>query len=202
MESLDDILKKHGADKDMNHHGYSRHYAKLFEPLRYKPITLLEIGVQYGCSIKAWLEYFTQGQIIGVDCLRQDDISDPRFTFLRCDQADPELKNCVRDNINIVIDDGSHIPTDQMMSFKSLWPKLVRGGVYIIEDTHPNHDARHDWMYRWGASELLWHIAGAINWHGKNYYGRPFPCDDLTPYEQGFESCTITRGLLVIRKSP
>lgn len=195
---LNDLFVKYGADKDMAHHGYSAQYEKLFEPLRHRPITLLEIGVQYGCSIKAWLEYFSKALIIGVDhqCLWTSD--HPRYKFIQCDQTDPELANC--GSLDIVIDDGSHIPVDQTASFDTLWPKVTRGGLYIIEDTHPNHDPKHDPMYHRGSRELLWHIAGAINWFGKRYYGRPFPDEAPGPYELEFESCTITRGLLVIRK--
>lgn len=202
MDSLDDIFRKNAADKDMAHHGYSKHYEKLFEPLRDKPITILEIGVQYGCSIRSWLEYFPQGTVIGIDHQRQWEFRDPRFSFILMDQTNPELIDRVPEGLDIVIDDGSHIPIDQTASFDNLWPKIKPGGYYIIEDTHPNHDPKHDPMYHRGARELLWHIAGAINWFGKTYYGRPFALEIPAPYEREFESCTITRGLLVIRKSP
>ena len=34
----------------------------------------------------------------------------------------------------IIIDDGSHIFTDQIFSYAILYDKLKKGGVYIIED--------------------------------------------------------------------
>ena len=38
--------------------------------------------------------------------------------------------------LDIVIDDGSHVASDQIASFKTLFPLLAPDGVYIIEDLH------------------------------------------------------------------
>ena len=35
---------------------------------------------------------------------------------------------------DVVIDDGSHLINDVSMTFKHFWRRLVKGGVYIIED--------------------------------------------------------------------
>ena len=35
---------------------------------------------------------------------------------------------------DIIIDDGSHDPKDQIKSFESLFPSLKCGGVYVVED--------------------------------------------------------------------
>ena len=41
--------------------------------------------------------------------------------------------------VDIIIDDGSHIVYDQVISFKSLFNKLNPGGIYVIEDLHTSY---------------------------------------------------------------
>src|SRR5438445_12333566 len=65
--SLDAIGTRHGTDKSSSHHGYLDFYERFFRDLRYKQITLLEIGVLRGESARMWNEYFEYGKIIGVD---------------------------------------------------------------------------------------------------------------------------------------
>jgi len=38
--------------------------------------------------------------------------------------------------VDIVIDDGSHVAEHQLASFKTLFPLLFNGGVYVCEDLH------------------------------------------------------------------
>jgi len=51
-------------------------------------------------------------------------------------QADPEFLASVVAEMDIVIDDGSHVASHQLASFKALFPALSFGGVYICEDLH------------------------------------------------------------------
>ena len=49
------------------------------------------------------------------------------------------------------IDDGSHEPAHQQISFKKLWPEVAPGGLYVIEDFHPYYKAgKHEtvsWLF-------------------------------------------------------
>ena len=36
-------------------------------------------------------------------------------------------------------DDGSHLPTHQRVSFEALWPAVVPGGLYAIEDIETSY---------------------------------------------------------------
>jgi len=206
MKTLNQCFVDNGVDKQDWLHGYSRHYEPLFEPLRDKPITLLEIGVYQGASIRAWLEFFTQAHIAGVDVLPIPVglVNCHRYHHFNGDQTDgPFLANVCNhvDEIDIVIDDGDHQPAHQAISFETLWPYVAPGGLYIVEDTHPAHDPLHGHIYHDGAKELLWRIVEAINWHGCKYHGRPFPESEPTNEDRAFDSLTIHRGLLIIRKA-
>jgi hypothetical protein len=41
--------------------------------------------------------------------------------------------------LDIIIDDGSHDPSDQMVSFEYLFPRLKEGGLYIFEDIETSY---------------------------------------------------------------
>jgi cephalosporin hydroxylase len=37
--------------------------------------------------------------------------------------------------LDVILDDGSHKWSHQIISFETLWPHVSTGGVYIVEDT-------------------------------------------------------------------
>ena len=42
-------------------------------------------------------------------------------------------------NFDVIIDDGSHLPSHQVISFEALWKSVVPGGQYIVEDTETSY---------------------------------------------------------------
>lgn len=141
--TLDRIFVKYNCDKgtlpDGVGHRYGKHYEAILEPLRDKPIHLLEIGVGEGKSIKSWLEYFANPDavITGVDnssCHELD--SDKRYHFIRGDQTDASFLSylATKGRWDVVIDDGSHTSSGIIPTFETLWPFVKPGGYYVIED--------------------------------------------------------------------
>ena len=63
MSTIDWLLRKHNSDKEV-FHGYGHLYEEYFNPLKDEEITLFEIGVQGGHSMKAWVDYFENGKIV------------------------------------------------------------------------------------------------------------------------------------------
>lgn len=128
------------SDKWSSYLGY---YDRLLAPLRTQPLAMLEIGVQNGGSLETWAMYFEQATaIIGCDI-------DPRCSVLR--YADPRVRVVVGDAnaaatyrdivgmapaLDLVIDDGSHRSLDVINAFLNYFPRLVPGGIYIVEDAH------------------------------------------------------------------
>lgn len=149
--SLDELALKHGADKSSAWHGYTIPYAKNFDNLRHLPLTFLEIGTAGGHSARMWEDYFThpETKIITLDieqgcgnCVK----GLPRTNFYQLNQANVKgLENLAKSigQFDIIIDDGSHVSSDQITSFKTLFPFIKAGGVYVIEDLlfsyHPEH---------------------------------------------------------------
>lgn len=152
MKTLDQIAIEHGTDKASKHplisgHNYAIHYDAIFSPIRHEAVRLLEIGVGGGESIRTWLEYFDNpdARIFGVDIVQctnpwntPSEKPDPRYTFSHGDQSDSVMWKCFiancGGNLDVVIDDGSHTNKDIIISYKALWPNVVNGGLYCIED--------------------------------------------------------------------
>lgn len=105
---------------------------------------MLEIGVCYGGSLDMWRRYFgTDATIFGIDVNPEcaSRVAEPNQVRIGS-QADPEFLMSVVSEMgrpNIILDDGSHYGPHQFASFKTLWPQLQTGGVYIIEDLHTSY---------------------------------------------------------------
>jgi hypothetical protein len=144
IKTLAAIAKEYGTDKLV--HGYCDHYEKRFAEMRDMPITLLEIGIAQGASLRMWQHYFLRARIVGIDIAPQVDAS---MSYLPKaievgDQADVAfLERCCEKYapFDIVVDDGSHVASDQIASFTALWPSVVPGGWYVIEDLHMLFDS-------------------------------------------------------------
>jgi len=143
IDPLTRLAIKHGTDK-WGLHFYTPVYHGLFAHLRERPVRLLEIGIggSYyrsvgGASLAMWAEYFPNGRIVGIDIEEKRLASVPRVTLLKGSQADTEF--LVRTSaqygpFDIVIDDGSHVPSDVVTSFLALFTRMAGGGWYVIED--------------------------------------------------------------------
>ena len=137
MQSLAEIVAATGAWKPDYYVGL---YEQLFGELRKRPLTLLELGIHEGGSLKAWEAYFPHARIAGVD-LRLPVLSvGPRVRMFVGDQADVGLLSRVAAAIapggfDIVIDDCSHIGALAKVSFWHLFDHHMKpGGLYCIED--------------------------------------------------------------------
>lgn len=151
--TLTEIFNKYGTDKGTIGHGHEVHnygpfYEKLFEKIRNENITLCEIGILKGNSLRSWREYFPNATIIGVDNLPERLIQGENFTTLLGDSDKPlELADKIREYgpFDIIIDDGSHLPHHQQRCLPELFKLLKPGGYYIIEDLHTERLPSKEW---------------------------------------------------------
>lgn len=143
VDPLTRLSIRHGTDK-FGPHFYTRLYHELFFQLRDRPIRLLEIGVGGydlktigGASLAMWADYFSSGQITGIDIAEKRLTLNPRIKIYQGSQDDPILLKKICDErgpFDIIIDDGSHVPKQVVTSFHLLFPSLADGGLYVIED--------------------------------------------------------------------
>ena len=124
-------------------HGYMPLYDREIGYFRNKKkFKLLEIGVRTGVSLQLWQEAFPKGAIYGID---KSKINLQGFNIFVGRQEDSDFLNrevSPAGPFDVVIDDGSHRPKDQLTSFKTLWPHVNHGGVYVIEDLHHNFSGK------------------------------------------------------------
>jgi hypothetical protein len=132
----------YGSDPYRKPDIYLNEYHRLFEPLRFLPIRLLELGVHHGASVVMFGRYFPHATIVGLDgeVKPASFPTDPRFHFMHGAQDDPALLDqamaVAGGPFDIIIDDCSHLGCHTARSFAHLFPKhLVPGGIYVIEDT-------------------------------------------------------------------
>lgn len=135
MKSLNEIGVKHGTDKSTITHCYLDNYSKHLESFRDKEITILEIGVAGGASIRMWREYFPLAKVYGIDN-NPDCAGEGIFIG---SQTDLDFLSNVLTSIgvpDIIISDGSHVGDEEVLTFKTLFPLMKSGGMYFLEDTH------------------------------------------------------------------
>lgn len=153
--SLTLLMRRHGTDKLWAHH-YDGEYERHFEPLRSRPINLLEIGIggygvanRGGESLKVWRDYFPSGIIHGLDIEDKSFLDGDRLHTHRGSQSDEGLLSRLAGHddpdyrFDIIIDDGSHQQADILTSFNTLFPLLRPGGIYVIEDLETAYRTDH-----------------------------------------------------------
>ena len=128
---------------------YDRHFSQY----RQAAVSILEIGVFKGGSLKLWREYFgPEARIFGVDIDPQCAQFDGDYGQVRIgSQADPDfLRSVVEEmgGVDVVIDDGSHVMKHVDVSFRTLFPLLRKGGTYIVEDLHTAYWPSYGGGYR------------------------------------------------------
>ena len=141
--NLDELGIKCHCDKSSLRHNYLVEYEKLFAPIKEKVKSVLELGVWLGGSLIIWEEYFKNAKIYGIDIKEARKVfSGKRRKVFIGEQQDLNFLDDVckqTGELDIIINDCSHLVKDQIVSFEFLYYKLKRGGLYFIEDvTEPN----------------------------------------------------------------
>ena len=128
-------------------HHYFEIYEKHFDGYRNRPISMLEIGVFRGGSLRMWKQYFhPESVIVGIDIdksCQAHEHADENVHVRIGSQADPAFLAKVTEEFgpfDIILDDGSHKTHHQNVSFGALFrASLKDGGCYMVEDMHSNY---------------------------------------------------------------
>ena len=212
--TLEELAIKYGADKSSKSHNYAVRYDSYFDKFRNEQIKLLEIGVQYGYSVKMWKEYFPNAEIYGFDldkeCMR---FQEERITIIHGNQSNCDLLKATNEQhgpFDIIIDDGSHFNGDMKRTFDCLFPLLKEGGYYIVEDLHCCY-----WktMQGWELTgdpvfiDKIKELVDYVNSRGKSGYGN-IKLDDpndtrmgeMTWIDKAIEFMHLYRSIVFIKK--
>lgn len=166
-KSLTELANHYGSDKGTvgpsatwSAHNYTDVYEAYLEGYRQSPLAILEIGLgvtgerwkanivqgrnaQGGASLRMWYDYFPQAKIYGIDINACSYLDNERIMTFVADQGrveDLEAFTAAAGEVafDVIIDDGSHRPDHQQVSFSYFFHKLKVGGLYFIEDLLAN----------------------------------------------------------------
>lgn len=142
-KTLRQLYSEHAGKLAHKWTSYLEEYECLFAPLRDRPISMLEIGVQNGGSLELWSRYFPRAtRLIGCDInpkCAELVFDEPRITVLVADAGSEQGLAAVlaeSNSFDLVIDDGSHTSGDIVRGFARYFPLLPDGGLYVCEDLH------------------------------------------------------------------
>lgn len=161
---LCELAYKYGTDKcPQLKHAYTPVYYNLLLPYQNKFRKILEFGIgrdrpnrhyvegeptqdvlpplHRGASLYMWRDFFPLAQVYGADFLEETQFSDDRIkTFLLDERKSQDITNLfdtIGSDIDLVVDDASHLVEDQIFLAQHALPLLDKKVIYIIEDvTH------------------------------------------------------------------
>ena len=140
--------KENVSDKWVN---YFDIYDECFRSYIANKPKVLEIGVQNGGNLQILNKYLKNATLYGVDI-------DPKVLNLTLDANIHVYNFNITDEVainqyfektefDIIIDDGSHICSDIIQTFRLFFSKLKPGGVFLIEDLHTSYWQSHGGSY-------------------------------------------------------
>ena len=131
-------------------HGYDVFYEKFFRDNRTKSLNIMEFGIHHGDSLAALSSYFPNAKIVGVDRNPfTTNYKSKKIRTLHCDVSSEKnlenLSNYLNKDFDYIIDDASHDPIHQKLTFFSMFKNLKSGGIFVIEElnffqSEPNKD--------------------------------------------------------------
>jgi len=116
---------------------YERHFARF----RNLDVTLLEIGVAHGGSLRMWKRFLgPYAKIVGIDINPACKAAEEDQVAVRIgSQSDPAFLDGLVAEFgvpDVVLDDGSHQMADVNATFDYFFPRLGKNSVYAVEDLH------------------------------------------------------------------
>ena len=127
------LLIKYGSDKARARrwvgHAYGPYYDELFQG---DIKDILEVGVHFGGSVRAWCKAFPKAQVDGIEIDSTIFKGDKpkNFNLIIGDVKEVVLNK----KYDIIIDDGSHSFTDQAWVIQNLSKLLKENGTLVVED--------------------------------------------------------------------
>lgn len=133
MEAIVDNTK---TDKNTAH-SYLATYEAKFAPRKGEIKSVLEIGVEYGGSIKLWHDYFPCAEITGIDIMPLPGflIGMDRLNLIKKNAYNLDfVKSLEPRKFDIMIDDGPHTLESMKFFIINYLPLLNEKGILAVED--------------------------------------------------------------------
>jgi FkbM family methyltransferase len=154
------IMGKYNSDKgdikiNDSWHNYTTVYYSIFKNIQMDKLRIFELGLgtnninipsnmgingSPGASLYGWSEFFINSDIFGADIDKNILFNTDKIKTFFCDQTNPDIIRSMwnnlelKDNFDIIIDDGLHSFNANVCFFENSIYKLKPNGYYIIED--------------------------------------------------------------------
>jgi|LakMenE18May11ns_1017448.scaffolds.fasta_scaffold9958636_10 FkbM family methyltransferase len=138
------FLNKKGKKNIHKWFHYLEVYDRYFSKFRGKEICILEIGVENGGSLEMWKNYFgPKVKIYGVDINTNCKIyEEEQIEIFIGSQDDEEFLESLKTKIpklDIIIDDGGHTMSQQIITYEHMIDHMTDDSIYICEDLHTSY---------------------------------------------------------------
>jgi hypothetical protein len=222
VDKIEEAFERTGTDK-LWRHGYHRHYEDWLRPHKNKAgLDLLEIGTKDGKSLVSWMLYFDD--VRHVDAMRYGEGG-----MWDCEKAKHDVRvDCDKINIfegdqskkadigkmtaarpegwDIIVDDGSHVPSHNILSFKLLWNSIKPGGIYVVEDIETSWMEGkcygyeiHGGLYKPAPANAVTFFKDLVDVVNRKHFLEP--SYTLIPGDEDIAEIVFGDGLLMIRKA-
>lgn len=202
MNDLELYFKNNRKNQIHKWSNYFNIYERYLSKFRGKNIIFLEIGVSQGGSLQMWQHYFGDGaKIYGIDIdPRCRGVEEKNIKVFTGSQKDPKfLREVIKKiaPIDIVIDDGSHNSSHQIMSFKELFGALGEGGIYLCEDTFTSYWLKYGGGYK-RRGTYIEHMKNIVDdLHAYHSRQKRFK---VTEYTKSISFISFYNGIVVVEK--
>lgn len=189
---------------------YERHLARY----RDKRVTVVEIGVYKGGSLQMWKHYFgPKARIVGIDVNPEcTAYAEDQVEVLIGNQEDRTFLRSLAERIpviDVLIDDGGHMMTQQIATFEELFPHVASDGVYLCEDLHTSYWKEYGGGYR-SPNTFIEYSKNFVDylhaWHArkpvKSWHRRQQPTLSVSDFTKSAHSLHFYDSVLVIEKRP
>jgi len=171
---LCELGRKYDSDKssqrdgvtDYRHcHPYTLFYDALFRKRKDDALTIAELGILEGGSLRMWQEYFTNATIHGFDYdldlinRFKQNFNNDRITLAPINVTSKEsIIDTFRESntmYDMIIEDTTHPFEDQIRVIENIYSYLKPGGLLIIEDIFKSYNEQH---YLFRLQHILHHF--------------------------------------------
>jgi Methyltransferase domain len=197
VETLHELALMHGTDKATPRRSLAAIYDPILAPRRDAEVTVLEIGVFGGASLRMWRDFFARGRIFGIDINPEAmHHEDSRIRIFIGDQTDVGFLDEVISTtgpLSVVLDDGGHRARQQIGSLLRLWPAVEPGGIYIVEDTHTSYMDSFAMGWRKNGSTIEF-LKGVVDDVHCEWHEQPQTLTDVASINFHRETCILQKS--------